>query len=279
MSIKREFTLNITWGIEKYSYSLDFSLERVGYMISNMFLDDKLLTVPKKLYKYYRPTAKNLDAFSNGYLYFASPAQLNDPFDCLYNRDEFLRNSGPGFAEHRDNIGVCCFSLSNEIQLMWSHYANSYNGFCLGFANPHLIGQKYITFQTHASYLENYEPSNPNLKEAFFGVRNSNIKPEFKDAIEKLLTLRFEYCWKTSQWSYEQEYRAVSIYSNQFNRKVKFDRTKLKSLYIGYQLQNTNPEYYNSLIEIVRKKYRNIDVIEVRPDPLSPKLKFVEIEI
>lgn len=33
----------------------------------------------------------------------------------------------------RNERGVCCFSACNDNILMWSHYADSHNGFCLGF--------------------------------------------------------------------------------------------------------------------------------------------------
>lgn len=280
MSIKREFTLNINWGFEKYTYSLDFSLERHGMMKSEMFENDTKFEVPKELFKYFRKSPENLDAFNNGYFYFASPDKLNDPFDCLNNRDEILRSLSAGISEHRDNIGVCCFSLSNDNKLMWSHYTDSYKGFCLGFSNPYLIGQKFVTFQTHVSYLENYVPANHNLKEAVIGVYNfKNINDKIKDGIMRLLTYKFEYCWKSMEWEYEREYRALSIYANNFNRKAKFDKTKLRYLYIGHLLKKNDLEYYNSLIEIAKKKYRNIEVFEVRPNPMNAKLDFVSIVI
>lgn len=101
-------------------------------------------------------------------VYFPKPSSLNDPFDCNpvanFNNPVELRryvekkyrsdfNYKPTSKEvtqtvvdmsalyteydvrkvFDEYIGVLCLSKCNKLNLMWSHYANSHKGICLGF--------------------------------------------------------------------------------------------------------------------------------------------------
>jgi hypothetical protein len=100
--------------------------------------------------------------------YFPKPSSLNDPFDCNpvvgFNdpaelrkyiqkkyRREFnhkasseeitktiidMKNEYSDYSMREifdDYIGVFCLSECNNLNLMWSHYADSHKGVCLGF--------------------------------------------------------------------------------------------------------------------------------------------------
>ncbi|MGZ9065832.1 MAG: DUF2971 domain-containing protein [Burkholderiales bacterium] len=103
-------------------------------------------------------------------IYFASPAQFNDPFDCRIrfrtegpfdelrgNLDQLMRSRGfsrlerrqkirrvgdpiefirkitTGFQLQIDGTGVLSLSSNHENILLWSHYACSHNDVCLQF--------------------------------------------------------------------------------------------------------------------------------------------------
>ncbi|MBX2952164.1 MAG: DUF2971 domain-containing protein [Leadbetterella sp.] len=129
--------------------------------------------IPRKLYKYNSVTdyfLKGLEAHS---LWFSSPLDFNDPFDCKVNlyygrkKKEIAHNllkiltpeRSAGILEDEDllrkllskpraledvlnkishytfgeKLGVCCFSERKDHILMWSHYAANHSGVCLQF--------------------------------------------------------------------------------------------------------------------------------------------------
>lgn len=271
-------TLNVNWGNENYSYSHFFSLENLGQHVSKIYETGQELKNPEFLYKFYGANENSLNSLLEGYLYFSNPRHFNDPFDCLTNREEFIINAGGDkLKQHRDNIGVCCFSTINNNPLMWGHYANSYSGFCLKFENEDLLRNKQIAIKSNVAYLKNYKPSNDNITQAILQISNSSIKEEFKEHIQKSLKIIYEYCWKYYDWKYEKEYRAVSLTSNSFERKYKFDKTVVKEVYIGQNMKKVNPNYYNLLMHILKKEYPHAKIYQVRPNPLVVKLEFEEI--
>lgn len=103
-------------------------------------------------------------------IFFASPANINDPFDCRIrfrmdgsfdelrnNLDEllrergysrkyrrqkiralgdpstFVRNVAAGFQREVDGTGVLSLTSTHENILLWSHYASGHSGICLQF--------------------------------------------------------------------------------------------------------------------------------------------------
>lgn len=274
---EKELTLNIEWKYEDYIYSHNFSLERVGGYISSITKQGEQFINPEHLYKFYGKNELSLDSLLDGYLYFSSPKHFNDPFDCLNNREEYIIKGGEGIKKHRENIGICCFSLVNNNPLMWGHYTNSYSGFCLKFENKSLLQNTNIAIKSHVAYLKDYKPANDNISKVISELKNVAIKTDVKEIIQKSLTMLFEYCWKYYDWKYEKEFRAVSINSNSFDRKIKFDKKDVKEIYIGQLMKSKDPHYYNLLMHILKKEYPHIKIYEVKPHPLVVKLDFEEI--
>lgn len=161
-------------------------------------------------------------------VYFSSPSSFNDPFDCKvwpsfdgtpeqkreyvarvarmkYGTDtekmrrqielaladpeyfqkvysKFLRTDIP-------TLGVYCLTQLPDDILMWSHYAGSHSGICLGFAANYIFPDCAVK---RVNYPENNKYPNIN----FFTAS----KERQTDAI--LLT-------KATHWAYEREWRVV----------------------------------------------------------------------
>lgn len=49
------------------------------------------------------------------------------------NPNEFRQLIKNNETKELNNKGIACFSKSDEVLLLWSHYANSHRGACLGF--------------------------------------------------------------------------------------------------------------------------------------------------
>jgi len=107
----------------------------------------------------YRPINKRLiESLITGEVYFSSPEQLNDPFDCQIDIKKSLNNAINkvqgnqervllSIQQKLDNIfseverdiktfGVWSCSLELENSLMWSHYGDEHRGICLAYKLP-----------------------------------------------------------------------------------------------------------------------------------------------
>ncbi len=271
--------LTTEWGYEDYKFVHNFNLDQPGFHFSNITKNGKELERPKVLYKYYSNKEYNLKALANGYLYFSSPRNFNDPFDCLTNRERFILRGGDEIVNHRNNIGVCCFSILNNNPLMWGHYTNNYKGFCLKYKNESFLNKKDISIRSHSLYIKDYEPANKNLSQLMTKVESSEIELENKDLVHKILKMNFEYCCKYYDWQYEKEYRAISWTTNNFERKFKISKEDTEEIYIGNKMEILDPDFYSELKNILQNEYPRIKIFKVKPHPLVIKIDFEQIKI
>jgi hypothetical protein len=276
---KEQLHLAVQWDFEDYLYTNYFNLEQEGlgkYIISKNGVE---LPKPKTLYKFFNNSEYSLDSLQNGYFYFSHPKHFNDPFECLNNREEFIiknASNKENAINHRDNIGVCCFTTNNENPLMWGHYTNNYRGFCLKFKNENLVPNNIFLLKNHVSYLKNYQPGNDNLQFAIKSMNNhDSLSHDFKENVAINLKILFEYGWKYFDWNYEKEYRFITVNGNKFDRKLYYDKNCLEEIYIGYRMKVENENIYNQLISILKTKYPAIKIYEIKPNPLIVKLDFI----
>lgn len=105
----------------------------------------------------------------------------------LINRSqEILEKHAQQFLDQR---GVACFSEINDDLLMWSHYADRYTGYCLGF------NTRYDPFG-RLKRVE-YADEMPEIDAV-----SSMIENEFSQMLKLFLT-------KSNSWAYEREWRCM----------------------------------------------------------------------
>ena len=120
------------------------------------------------LYKYGRLNKYSEALFATPTIWFSAPSQLNDPFECrpwlifngtqdqivasltrtLMRRNPILTDEQAraqaltmflakeptlDWEQTRRGIGLYCLSPVNNSILMWSHYAQDHQGYCLQF--------------------------------------------------------------------------------------------------------------------------------------------------
>lgn len=275
---KKELTVTINWEIERYKYSPTFSLERIGLFMSSLSYKREKLDKPNYLFKHYGRSPNSLNSLLENYLYFSSPKYFNDPFDCLINREKYIMKGSKEIQNHRENIGVCCFTIVNNNPLMWGHYSNSFSGFCLKFKNKNLLKNENVAIKSHVAYLKNYKPLNDNFKKTIDDLKTFNLKKESEETIHKISAVLSEYTWKYYDWKYEQEYRAISLNANSFNRRFHFDKNDVEEIYIGHLMKDIDPDYFDSLMKILKDNYPHIKIFEVKPHPLIVKLDFIPVD-
>lgn len=147
------------------------------------------LTYNNTLYKYTQfDNDKLLKNLINNEIFLGDPKNFNDPFDCpAYRGKNYKTNLG--FTKVLDRISISCFSEIKDSILMWSHYADSHRGICIGYR-----------------FTDNYLREN----ELHFGkvdYRENNIPSEIHKNYKGLLNDTFYI--KNSVWGYEKEARIL----------------------------------------------------------------------
>ena len=182
------------------------------------------------LYKYRSLDGINKErverVFSQSELFFPTPLQFNDPFDCGINlsfegtKEEWssyvdrivskqatgmspsdrlllrkrLKRGGAikGLSEKiiidmMGQIGVFSLSETPVDLLMWSHYSDSHRGVCLGFyAGPH---DKFFRVSQEVKYQSDY--------------------PTTRVYDDAMIRMEAMVLTKSSHWSYEREFRII----------------------------------------------------------------------
>ncbi len=186
----------------------------------SMLMDGEYKKSPYMLYKYRAlgdllSNWRVMKIIKTCKLYFSCYEDFNDPFDCRINPHKISEDwvktviIEPRYPQCSDeeiddkvktvNLveeakrtttkfmrgeGLCCFTRTPNNILMWSHYANSHKGICLGFNVREDMG--FFYYPVEVQYTDKY----PELPDSFT-----------RKYLEILIGTKY------AGWSYEQEVR------------------------------------------------------------------------
>lgn len=202
-----------------------------------------------KVYKYRAYTKRNIKALKNNQLYAASIASLNDIQEAKYlidNQqfnliDAILPNSKHkptkilnSFIETAKDFGIFSLSKTYNSNLLWAHYANSHNGFCIEYDIEML---KQYPLKTEAFLDVLYEKNIPIV----------NIK-DFTD--EKILVQKL-FATKSIDWQYEEEFRIITGRQGFYSHYS----MAIKSIYFGYKINERSIKLIMRLLRGRKIKY------------------------
>jgi Protein of unknown function (DUF2971) len=188
------------------------------------------------VYKYLSPDRSNV--LTNGRIRFTQPAVLNDPFETLPASTEYrntLKNVMPelsqlqkeslnasGYSEEdvRNNVlsnvldnvpelfsryfGILSLSRCRDNILMWSHYADSHQGFVIGFDSEN----KFFTPSEGKAIdgLRDVKYSRKGSRPIFPPNGLDSLNPdEMREWNEHI------FFTKSEDWAYEQEMRILAL--------------------------------------------------------------------
>ncbi|MGZ3236720.1 MAG: DUF2971 domain-containing protein [Burkholderiaceae bacterium] len=178
------------------------------------------------LYKYRAVTKNSLESLIKCVVYFSKSVSFNDPFDGQLLPSDFLQElyeigfmgdatdilNTEGFVSQRLS-GYGIFSLSRKCDdiLMWSHYADSHKGFCLGFSEnlANYIESDAPVWQENVIYADDHPfrsiVRDLTDKKRFNSADSFANLADLTDAcLQAALTV------KHSSWQYEDEVRVLS---------------------------------------------------------------------
>lgn len=160
---------------------------------------------------------------------------FDDKRDFFYN--EYLKA--------KIKFKVCCFSEKNDSILMWSHYSNNHEGFCIGY-DTSKIEEKIKNEFYPVFYHEILFPLVKTEDEINNGRLNSLIK--FKD------------------WNYENEWRLIL--------NEEYVSLKPSKIYLGARFNDEHLDYFKDIAS--EKKCK---LYKMHMDYSEYKLKETEIKL
>jgi hypothetical protein len=198
------------------------------------------MSVPAVLYKYRSLSGESSQRFTrsilvDGTLYFASPRELNDPFESRFSvsfgerpeselipKESYIKNH---FARHiRESIVILSLTSKCDDILMWSHYADSHRGICIGFDTS---GESNF-----------FQSAQPVVYSADFHVLAAYTM-SFKSQLERAFLTKYK------KWEYEDEWRMVDR-----GPSVRgFPQKLIRSVIIGHSISDQDRHLVLSWID------------------------------
>ncbi|MUK45210.1 DUF2971 domain-containing protein [Aliivibrio fischeri] len=132
-----------------------------------------------------------------------------------------------------------CLTDNPVNNLMWSHYANSHNGFCIEWDSQHMKPEK-VTYQDHLAKLDILD----------FIESTIDLRSKENLGVEAWSALKV----KLSEWCYEQEYRlhlsnaSLHLIEKDYEKfaLVKSQPEWIKSIIFGYRMPQETRDYIRS---------------------------------
>lgn len=256
--------------------------------------------LPEKLYRYREVNDHLKESLTKKFmLFFASPKDINDPFDCkliapwsedidekieFYNIIYNLFHRKFDVTINRDNLayyeskyqkilgdsqnkyGILSLSKLQDNTLLWSHYSDGHKGVCLEF------NLRETDFENNCEcikYGNDKEDKQYEISELKKLPSLSDI-----DMLEKLggmMVLR-----KSRVWIYEKEWRILlkpDDPANNDDRKRPFREEMLTGVFFGYMMSNDDKLLVLSWLKDWNKKPK---IYLAKKDQYNYKLNFFE---
>lgn len=208
-----------------------------------------------QLYKYKAFNEHSLESIAENVIWVSKPQNFNDPFEYSFRvapdmslEEVIKRKSGVtqdnyiekqlelarSITEKLEVGGIFSLSESNRISLMWSHYADSHNGFCIGYGidKGNDLGNgkcKPVSYGKYRSF---------SLMEMWRAIEHNDER--FAEKMFKTMILS-----KDPNWKYEREKRVLYTQSDQ----LVLPNFPIKSITFGLRMKESHRNIILKLME------------------------------
>ncbi|SIP96357.1 DUF2971 domain-containing protein [Bosea sp. TND4EK4] len=87
--------------------------------------------VPRYLYRFRRDSERHVGEIEQSYLWCADFRSLNDPMEGLFRSAD--RSWREALRVEKYQTGICSLTEDPRNVLMWAHYSDQFNGFCVEY--------------------------------------------------------------------------------------------------------------------------------------------------
>lgn len=204
-----------------------------------------------KVFKYRVGSDRDISSLCENYFYSPTREKLNDPYEGLFSRELYesqlnklkeilgvgiqsfdnVKDSFEKLLGFIDSAGIYSLSTDHVDELLWAHYADSHNGFCIEYELGELV-----TFKGAANYCTpvKYLNSPPHIELSdITDLQNSN-----EVLLQKILAT------KSTRWNYEKELRILTSLPG----KHSYNYGAVKSIYFGMRM---DPEKQKKIMELL----------------------------
>ncbi len=194
-------------------------------------------------------------------------------------RKRLYRDAKLQYELHQQRVnnqyGVCSLSEDYHNILLWAHYASSHQGYCVGLDWNGIISQ-------------NYEIERQRLSEQVFLIIDQvkyvagwpslqyPIVPPSRDTrnlIEVSKSLVQPFFHKSQDWSYEKEWRILSLSLNNFS--IIINPLFVKSIYLGVKISEASKE---EIISLKNKNFPHADLFQAIMRMGSFGIDFIQLD-
>lgn len=165
----------------------------------------------------------------------------------------------------KKEYGVLSFAGELHYQLLWAHYSDSHQGFCLEFDLDFLetFFDGIVRETNRGNFMSSFEVD---YQETY-----PRIVPNAANLGEQTIKL---LCTKAMDWSYEKEWRF--IWPKHANFPVHFLPNAVTGIFLGCAMPTTHREV---LLSLASKSFSQIPIFEARMSPDKFALDFKAIQL
>jgi len=165
--------------------------------------------------------------------------------------------------EKYTGFGIFTMSASFDNILLWSHYANSHKGFCVGLSTGKLDNYFENLAETEELVIDIY----PVVYEKDYPDLNGFEIEKDEDAVVSQFTI------KPIDWSYEIEYRALCLNATNFSYSL--ENGIIEKVILGCRISEAHK---TEIIRILSKQPKKVELLQARKRKREFILEFEKIE-
>lgn len=241
-------------------------LVRIGSLKKLRRSRTDIMEIGGRLYKYKSVEKMDqiIDIVEKQRIYMPKVSQLNDPLEGVCNMNfgfagcSYYHDTGtlhPHYSSVLNSYRVLALTIKKDSVVMWTHYAVQFDGICIEFEDRGSFTDAVPV--TYTDYL-----------------LDSRICGDSFDRVAYNSLRR-----KSSEWSYEDEYRIISktAVGGEDKEYLELLPGELKCVYIGYRVDNKLKLYLNQLCndKKIETKVMFVNPYKYTPEAL-PLMQYLE---
>ena len=152
---------------------------------------------------------------------------------------------------------IACFAQTPYSMLMWSHYANNHQGFCIEYETPDYSKENTEIFQSLFPVI--YTDTRTDLSQVSLNWRSTG-----KLTNEELWDYyKYGLLSKSLDWKYQQEWRLISCDDLLTDKSYNCKFFKIKKVYLGNKMP---PQDREEIIEICKNNGISYTGVTIAPN-------------